>query len=374
MDNYTIVHYGEMRLKGRNRHKFEDKLISNIKKICGGKIEKLSSSLLCKNSDLEKFRYISGISWYASCLKFDKNFDQIITYFCKLDESSYAGKNTFALRVKRSDKSYEYDSTRIANIIGDIVRTQTGLKVNLKNPDVNIHIEINEYILVYFEKLKGIGGFPNGIHGKVFCLLSGGIDSPVAAYFMMRKGCHVDLIHFHAFTDNKSILDTKIDKVVRTLNNYQLNTSLYVVPSYLLDLNMYDMKEISGYEMILFRTFIYRVAAKIGMKHNYKALVSGDSIGQVASQTIDNLNVILTGADMPIFQPLIAFDKQEIVDISKNIGLYEQSIESYKDCCSIISKKPVTNTKPQNLEALENLISIDNIVEKSIQLAECYRY
>jgi len=374
MDTYTIVHYGELRLKGRNRNKFEDKLISNIKKICGGKVEKLSSSLLCKYSDLDKFKYISGISWYASCIKFNKNFDEIIQYFKNSDTSLFHNKKTFALRVKRSDKSYIYNSGQVANIIGDIVRNKTGLNVDLNNPDINIHIEINEYILAYFDKQKGIGGFPNGIHGKVLCLLSGGIDSPVAAYFMMRKGCHVDLVHFHAFTDNKKIKDSKIDRIVRIINKYQLSTRLYVVPTYFLDLNIMNNPDVASYEMLLFRKFIYLVSQDIAIKNSHKALVSGDSLGQVASQTIDNMNVVYSGIKMPLMQPLIAYDKQEIIDISKDVGVYETTIEPYKDCCSILSKNPVTNAKIDILQNLENKLNLQGIVEQTHTLLDCYEY
>lgn len=374
MDTYTIVHYGELRLKGRNRNKFEDKLISNIKKICGGKVEKLSSSLLCKNSDLDKFKYVSGISWYASCIKFNKNFDEIIQYFNNPDLSLFNDKKSFALRIKRSDKSYIYDSGHVANTIGDIIRERAGLKVDLKNPDINIHIEINEYILIYTNKQRGIGGFPNGIHGKVLCLLSGGIDSPVAAYFMMRKGCHVDLIHFHAFTDNNKIINSKIDNIVKIINRFQGHTNLYVVPSYLFDFVVFNHIDLTGYEMIIFKKFMYLVSQNIALNNGYKAIVTGDSLGQVASQTIENLNAVQDGFEVMILQPLIAFDKQEVIDKSKEIGTYEISIQNYKDCCSIFSNNPVTRAKSKSVDRLLSKINIDKIISDTTGILENYHY
>lgn len=373
-DKYTIVHYGELRLKGRNRIKFENKLINNIKKICGGKVEKLSSSVLCKNSDLEKFRYVSGISWYAQCIKLDKDFDSLLNYINNIDKSVFNNHKSFAIRVKRSDKSYKYNSNQIATLIGDIIRTKFHLRVDLKNPDITIYIEINEYILVYYHRYKGLGGFPNGIHGKVLCLLSGGIDSPVAAYLMMRKGCHVDLIHFHGFTDNNKIKLSKIDRIIKKLIRYQLNTRLFVVPSYLFDLNVFDNKNTLYYEMILFRRFIYILSQKVAMKNNYKILVSGDSLGQVASQTIENLVAVTNGIKTPIVQPLIAFDKQEIIDVSREIDLYDLSIEPYKDCCSIKSRNPVTRTETSSINRICKHINLDSIVSDSLKLMGYFDY
>jgi len=197
MNNHVIAHYGDLRLKGRNRHKFEDLLISNIKKICGGEVEKLSSSLLCHNTNLNKFKYISGISWYAECTVLKKHYDELLSYFNNINTALLNDKKTFAVRIKRSDKKIT---------LGDLIRTEYGLRVDLNNPDITFYIEISEYILVHYQKNKGIGGFPAGIHGKVLCLLSGGIDSPVAAYEIIRSGKDVVLI-FYIFMLSPKILN-----------------------------------------------------------------------------------------------------------------------------------------------------------------------
>jgi len=367
MQDYIIVHYGELRLKGRNRIRFEERLIANIKEKCGGRVEKLSSSLLCYNSNLENFSYISGISWYASCYKLSKDFNELIEYCSNLNLNLFKNKKSFALRVKRSDKNYVYDSQQIAEKLGDIIRKKYNLSVDLKNPDINIYIEISDYMLVYYERIKGLGGFPAGIHGKVLCLLSGGIDSPVAAYEMIRKGCKVDLLHFHSFTDNNEINSTKIIKLAEILRKYQSKTRLYLIPSYYFDLNIFNSTNILGYEMILFRIFMIMIAQIIALKYNYKAIVTGDSLGQVASQTLENMAAVYHNITMLVLQPLIACDKQDIIDKAKLIGTYDKSIEPYKDCCSIVSKKPVTKAKAENIKRIQGEIDLEFIIEESIK-------
>lgn len=370
MQNYIIVHYGELRLKGRNRIRFEERLIADIKEKCGGRVEKLSSSLLCYNSDLAKFRYISGISWYANCYKLNKIFTELQQFFNNIDKSIFKDKKSFALRVKRSDKNYVYDSQQIAEKLGDKIRKKYNLSVDLKNPDINIYIEISDYMLVYYERIKGLGGFPSGVNGRVICLLSGGIDSPVAAYEMIRKGCKVDLLHFHSFTDNNAIKNSKIVRIAELLKKYQGNIKLYVVPSYHFDLNVFSNSNIVRYEMIFFRKFIFMLAQKLSLKYKYQAIVSGDSLGQVASQTLENLDVVYKDLKIPILHPLIAYDKQDIVDKAKTIGTYNISIEPYKDCCSLISEKPVTKSRIDKINRLEKLINLQDIIYKTEQNIE----
>jgi thiamine biosynthesis protein ThiI len=374
MANHIIVHYGDLRLKGRNRNKFEDLLINNIKKICGGEVEKLSSSLLCHNTELDKLKYISGISWYAECTVLQKNYDELLNYFNKLDKSILQDKKSFAVRIKRSDKKFEYDTNQLAQKIGELIRTEYNLEVDLSNPDITFYIEISEYILIYYSKIKGLFGFPAGIHGKVLCLLSGGIDSPVAAFNIIKKGCHVDLIHFHGYTDNKKVIDSKIFKIAKILDQYQLNTKIYIVPSYIFDFSIIKKKTILGYEMILFRIFMHKLSQTIASNNNYKALVNGDSLGQVASQTIENIATVQKDLDIQVLQPLISLDKQEIINQAMEIETYAASIEKYKDCCSIISKNPVTKATYEKVQKLEQLINLDQIIDETMSNIYVYSF
>lgn len=374
MQNYIIVHYGELRLKGRNRFRFEDKLISNISKICGGKIEKLSSSLLCRNSKLENFKFISGISWYAPCIKLSKDYDELINYIKNIDKSNFINKKSFAVRIKRSDKKFEYDSNQLAITLGDLIRTEYGLRVDLNNPDITFYIEISEYILVHYQKNKGIGGFPAGIHGKVLCLLSGGIDSPVAAIKAIKRGCRVDLLHIHTFSDNEFIRDTKIEGIINIINKYQNESKLYVLSNKIFDINLLNNNECSGYEMILFRKFIFLLAQMLAKEKRYKAIVTGDNLGQVASQTLENLAVVYNDIDIPIIHPLITYDKEEIIETAKQYGTYNLSIEKYKDCCSLISNSPKTKPDKIKLQKLIKNINLTSIVENSMKQISKFNY
>lgn len=367
-NNYIIVHYGELRLKGRNRCKFENKLISNIKNICGGEITKLGSSLLCIGSNLHQFKYVAGISWYAPCIKLNKNKESLIEYINALDSEIFKCTKSFALKVKRSDKSFPLNSMEIASILGDMIYSRHNINVDLNKPELTIYIEINEHILVYYERFNGLGGFPTGIHGKVLGLLSGGIDSPVSVYSMIRKGCHVDLIHFHVYSTNEEVYHSKISKIVKQLNNYQLKTKLYLIPSYIFDFAILSNSNIKGYEMILFRRFIHKIAEIISEREGYKAVVNGDSLGQVASQTIENIKAVDNAINNIIFRPLLAMDKQEIIDIAREIETYDISIEKYKDCCSIISTKPQTKSSVDKIIDFENLLGMENIVTESLNL------
>lgn len=372
MSQHIIVHYGELRLKGRNRVKFEDRLISNIRNKCGGRVQRLSSSLLCSDCDINKFRFISGISWYADCIKIDKNYQNLINYFKENELSELKGSKSFGLVIKRSDKNFEYDSRQIAVNLGELIRKKYELSVDLDHPDIRIYIEINEYILIYFERITGLGGFPTGINGRVLCLLSGGVDSPVAAYELMRKGCNVDFIHFHVFNDNQRVLESKIIDLCKKLNYYQTVSKIFIVPNCIFDLAIIKNNDIHGYEMILFRRFMHKIAGIIALNNNYSALVNGDSLGQVASQTIENLSVLALDLQSYIFQPLIIYDKNDIIEISKAIGTYDISIQDYKDCCSIISKNPVIKSDINKIRLLENQIDIDALINKTINLISVY--
>jgi len=374
MNNHVIAHYGDLRLKGRNRNKFEDLLISNIKKICGGEVEKLSSSLLCHNTNLNKFKYISGISWYAECTVLKKHYDELLSYFNEFNKSLLKDKKTFAVRVKRSDKKFEYDSNQLAITLGDLIRTKYGLSVDLNNPDITFYIEISEYILIYYRKIKGLFGFPAGIHGKALSLFSGGIDSPVAAFNIIKQGCHVDLIHFHGYTDHNKVLNSKIYQIAEILDRYQHKTILYVVPSYIFDFSIINNKAILGYEMILFRRFIHKLSESVALKSNYKALINGDSLGQVASQTIENITTVLKDMDIHVLQPLISLDKQDIIGQANDIDTYSLSIEKYKDCCSIISKNPVTKASYDKVQKLEQLINLDKIIDETMSNIYIYSF
>jgi thiamine biosynthesis protein ThiI len=368
----TLIHYGELSLKGKNRSLFENKLKENIERETGGKVTKYRGRFVLENGEPELLKYVFGISWYADALRIDKNFDSIRDIILSKVEKELAGKSSFAVFVKRSDKSFHQTSMELENAIGSAISKRFPIKVNLKNPELSVFIEIADDVYVYFQKKQGLKGLPVDVSGNVLSLLSGGIDSPVASYLMMKRGCRVNFIHFHVFSNNILIKDTKMRYVFEILNKYQGNSRIYLVPYYQFEMAVLKTVNTRGHEMILFRRFMVRVAERIALQNGFKALVTGDSLGQVASQTMENIAQITKIVTMPIFQPLIAYDKQEIVDLAKKVGTYELAIENYKDCCSIVSANPRTKANKKLIQLLEERMKIYEVIEKTLELVSFY--
>lgn len=374
MDNQiiTLIHYGELSLKGKNRSLFEDKLKDNIERETGGKVTKYRGRFVLENGDPEHLKKVFGISWYTDAIRVEKDFDSIKNQILTKVKDHLPAKSSFGVFVKRSDKSFPCTSMELENKIGSAISKSYSLPVDLKNPELSVFIEIADEVYVYFKKKQGLKGLPVDVSGNVLSLLSGGIDSPVASYLMMKRGCRVNFIHFHVFSDNKLINDTKMRRVFETLNKYQGNSRIFLVPYYQFEMGILKALHTRGHELILFRRFMVRVAEMISLQNGFKALVTGDSLGQVASQTMENIAQITKIVLMPIFQPLIAYDKQEIVDLAKQIGTYELSIENYKDCCSIVSSNPRTKANTKQILALEERMNIDKVIEKTLELVSVY--
>ena len=371
--NITLIHYGELSLKGRNRSFFENKLKENIERETGGKVIKYRGRFVLENGDPELLKNVFGISWYAEALKVDKNYDSIREIVLRNVDKELSGKSSFAVFVKRSDKSFPYTSMELENEIGSEISKSYAIKVNLKSPELSVFIEIADDVYVYFKKKQGLKGLPVDVSGDVLSLLSGGIDSPVASYLMMKRGCRVNFIHFHVFRDNNLINDTKMLHVFEALNKYQGNSRIFLVPYYQFEMAILKALHTGGHELVLFRRFMVRVAERISLKNGFKALVTGDSLGQVASQTMENIAQITNTVSMPIFQPLIAYDKQEIIDLAKKIETYELSIENYKDCCSIVSSNPRTKANTKQILALEERMDMEEVIEKTLELVSLYK-
>ncbi len=364
----TLIHYGELSLKGKNRSLFENKLLENIERETGGKVTKYRGRLVLEGGNSDKLKYIFGISWYADALIVKKNVESIVTSVLSEVESQILDKNSFGVFVKRADKSFDCRSMELENIIGQQISDKFNTRVDLKNPDLSVFVEISEDVYIYFNKIQGLRGLPIDVSGNVLSLLSGGIDSPVASYLMMKRGCRVNFIHFHVFSDNKHVTDTKMKEVIDTLNKFQGKTRIFLVPYYLFEMASLNALDTRGHELVLFRRFMVKVAEHIALENDFKALVTGDSLGQVASQTMENIAQITKIVSMPIFQPLIAYDKQEIVDLAKEISTYEISIEQYKDCCSIVSSNPRTKANSRQIETLEKAMDIEDLIEQTLEL------
>ena len=369
----TLIHYGELSLKGKNRSLFENKLKENIERETSGKVTKYRGRFVLENGDPENLKNVFGISWYAEAIRVDKNYNSIRDLILNKVKNEVSGKGSFGVFVKRADKSFPYTSMELENDIGREISKSFAIKVNLKNPELSVFIEIADDVYVYFKKKQGLKGLPVDVSGNVLSLLSGGIDSPVASYLMMKRGCRVNFIHFHVFSNNTLVIDTKMRRLFESLNKYQSNSRIFLVPYYQFEMEILKAVNTKGHELILFRRFMVRVAERIALQYGFKALVTGDSLGQVASQTMENIAQITNTVSMPIFQPLIAYDKQEIVDLAKKVGTYELSIENYKDCCSIVSSNPRTKANKKQIQSLEEKMNINDVIDKTLELVSVYR-
>lgn len=363
-----IVHYGEIGLKGLNRPFFVKKLISNIKERVNEKIEHLSSRIVFQvdSRDLESVKEnlekVFGIEWFCFSYKSSLNINQIK----ELIEKKFDIKRdqTFKIETKRADKSFYLNSSEINKILGEHVIKKFKCKVSLKSPQKIIYIEIfdkNAYI--YFQKFKGLGGLPIGCSGKILNLLSGGIDSPVAAFLLMKRGCMVDNLHFHGFKKFEERDVEKIIKIGKILSEYYKKMKIYFVPFYPFEAEALKINE--KYRLVLFRRFMFRFAEIVATNKKYDSLSSGENLAQVASQTIENINIIQRDLKIPVLRPLISNDKKETIELAKRIGTYYISIQKYRDCCSLlIPKHPILRPKLDKIEKLEKKLNIEKIIDE----------
>jgi len=356
-----LVRYSEISLKGKNRGFFERKLIENIKnKIPGASIETDCGSILIDSNNFDKLNEVFGVSWFAKVWGVELDFEEIKSEVLKI--LKFKKPETFRITANRSDKRFPIKSQDLAREIGKFCE-EHGFEVDLKNPDLEVFVDIlSKRALIYEEKISGLGGLPVGTSGKVLCLLSGGIDSPVAAFQIAKRGCKVDFLHFYALRNVDEIKKSKIPRLVAELERFCGKSKLVLAP--FLDFQMAVLEK-GEYELQLFRRFMLKVAEKIALENGYEAIVLGDNLNQVASQTLENMTAVQQGIGIPIFRPLLTFDKNEIVELAGKIGTYRVSIEDYKDCCSIIARRPKTRIKKEKLLELEKEINIDKIVTQT---------
>ncbi|MEA1936793.1 MAG: tRNA uracil 4-sulfurtransferase ThiI [Patescibacteria group bacterium] len=397
---HIIIHYDEITLKGKNRPFFERALMNNIeellKRIKHRKVYKELGKFIIdideqiynpSQSSAERLRQgesktetqkikeilknIPGISNFTLAVSCEKDIEKIkekTVEFVKSSQFSIEKRGecrTFKIEARRGDKKFKLKSPEINCKVGGCVLENTDLQVDVHNPDLEIVVDVgNKNCFIYAERIKGIGGLPTGTAGKLVSLISGGIDSPVASFMMMRRGAKIVFIHFKNKTVSSSAGDQKIEKLVKILSRFQGKSKLYVVPF------EEFQKEIiakipAKNRMIIYRRMMFKLSEIIAKKENAKGFVTGDSLSQVASQTIDNINAIYKAANLPIFPPLIGINKQETINLAKQINTYETSIIPYQDCCSfLIAKHPETRAKLDEIIKQDKNLEIDEITEK----------
>lgn len=362
MFNKILIRYGELVLKGKNRINFINTLAKNINNMIGEKPEIEFDRMFLKYSknNLEKLNYVFGISSFSPVLVVKKEISAIEKYANSLIKES---SKTFKVVSHRNDKNFEFNSNEINQRVGSYILKNNHLKVDVHNPNQIIYIEIrknNAY--VFTDYLLGLGGLPVGISGKTLHLLSGGIDSPIAAFKMIKRGMKVDFLSFITppQTDEKTI--QKLKDIITLLSKYQVHSTLYLC-NYSTLMNYISLTSKNAYRITLMRRSFYRIASNLANKLKVIAISNGDNLGQVASQTLESLTVISSViTDKPIFRPLLTNDKEETIRIAKNINTYEISIQKANETCELFApKEPVT--KPRLHEVLQLEQELDMLPE-----------
>ncbi|HEC82652.1 MAG TPA: tRNA 4-thiouridine(8) synthase ThiI [Thermoplasmatales archaeon] len=368
-----LIHYGEIGLKGKNRIKFENLLVKNIRRILNDEIVKISREhgrILVfekENADyevlVEKLKKLPGIENFSFAIQTSCDIDEIKKNSLKLIKGE--DFKSFKVHTKRGDKSFPLTSIQINEMVGEEIKNKMKKEVNLNSPEITIYVEIGRRnAFIYKEKISGVGGLPTGTQGKVISLLSGGIDSPVASWMMMKRGCNVIFLHFY----NETIVSypKKIEEIIQHLTETQIESKAYFVK--IGDFQREVIKSVPAkYRMLIYRRFMNKIANEIAKKEKAKGIVTGDSIGQVASQTLDNIICIYSSSNFPVFSPLIGLDKKEIIDIAMKIGTYEFSIKPYDDCCSfMVAKHPAIRAGIEEIKKMEGRIyfSLEKILEE----------
>ena len=379
-----LLKYGEISLKGLNRPMFEKQLLANVAKALAplGKfsIRKSQSTVYVEplgddidmQAATERLSKVFGIVNICPAAKCQKTIEDIerTTLEC-LSQIDLNGK-TFKVEVKREDKQFPMNSPQLCRHMGAVILKNTeGLSVDVHNPDILVQIEIRKEAFIFTQKVSGAGGMPVGTAGRAALLLSGGIDSPVAGWMISKRGVVLDAVHFHSHPYTSDRAKEKVIELAKIMTQYTGPIRLHVVPFTDIQLDIID-KCPKNYLTIIMRRLMMRIAEKIARESGAMALITGESIGQVASQTMESLVVTDNAVDMPVFRPCIGMDKEEIVTISKKIDTYETSILPYEDCCTIfVPKHPKTKPSIAEIQEAEKLLTDpEGMMEKAIQNRE----
>ncbi len=382
---HIICHYSEIALKGQNRIYFEKILKSNIKRmvdeIASGsikKIERLRGRFLIHltengqhSTDIiqSTLQNVFGLAYFAFAYKTDSEIE-IIKKDC-VELLQRFDFTTFRVTARQINKQFPFSAQTLNEEIGAAVIAKLKKKVNLSAPEAICYIDVlEEATYLYTEKIKGQNGLPVGTSGKVVVMLSGGIDSPVAAYYALKRGMQVIYVHFHSVPLVSEASIEKVRDTVEVLKKYQLNAKLYLVKfAEIQQAIMVDSNP--KLRVILYRRFMIKIAEKISKNENAKAIYTGEALGQVASQTIENIAVVEDAAELPVIRPLIGFDKQEIIRKAEEIGTYEISILPHQDCCTLyVPKHPATKARLQDVIKNEAVLDSDQLITRAIESAK----
>lgn len=389
MERIILIRYGEIHLKGQNRPFFEKALHKNIKNSLRSfpdvKVIRAQGRYYVENyedeaSIIDALTRVFGIVSISPAYKLGKDFDLLGAAVEQMTAAYLAQRPgdtivSFKVESRRADKTYPLNSMDISKKLGSRLLSAypDRLKVDVHDPDLRVNVEIREHAYIYHQVIKGAGGMPVGTNGKAALLLSGGIDSPVAGYMIAKRGVSLTAIHYHSFPYTSDRSKQKVIDLARHLTRYSGPFRLHIVPFTEIQQELYE-KCPDSQLTVLMRRFMMKIAEQIAIKEGAKALITGESIGQVASQTIEALGVTNDAVSLPVFRPLIGLDKVEIMDIAQEIGSYETSILPYEDCCTIFTPKhPVTHPKLERIKASEKLVDGDRLIAEAVSNTELIR-
>lgn len=385
MKNIILVRYGEIILKGLNRPVFEDKLVGNIRsainKFGKAKVIKSQGRIYIEPEDekyeidlvMQKVINVFGVISVSPVWKIETDYEQIKANAVKMASElvEQNGYKTFKVEAKRGNKRFPMQSPEICNDVGGyVLENVNGLSVDVHNPDFILYIEVRESTYIYSETIKGFGGMPLGSNGKAMLLLSGGIDSPVAGWMMAKRGVELEAIHFYSYPYTSERAKQKVIDLAQILTGYCGKMRLHIVPFTEIQLAINDNCPQEQLTIIM-RRIMMRIAEQIARNSNAMALVTGESIGQVASQTMHGLYCTDAAVNMPVFRPLIAMDKVEVVDIARKIDTFETSILPYEDCCTVfVAKHPQTKPKLERIMYSEEKVDFEPLIKTAIENTE----
>lgn len=382
-----LIKYAEIGVKGKNRFMFEDALVTQIrhalKDIDGdfmvvkesGRIYATAESEYDFDEAVETLKRIFGIAAICPMVQVDDNgYEDLKKQVLAYVDAVYEDKNfTFKVNARRGNKKYPVNSDQINRDLGEVILDAfPETKVDVHQPEVMLHVEVRNRINIYSIVIPGPGGMPVGTNGKAMLLLSGGIDSPVAGYMISKRGVKIDAVYFHAPPYTSERAKQKVVDLAKLVSRYSGPVHLHIVNFTDIQLYIYDQcphEELT----IIMRRYMMRIAERLAVDAGAQALITGESIGQVASQTMQSLAATDAACTMPVFRPVIGFDKQEIVDVAEKIGTYETSVLPFEDCCTIfVAKHPVTKPNLKMIERSEEKLKekIDEMVETAINTVE----
>ena len=378
MKKAILIRYGEIHLKGKNRPFFERALKNQIKRACSGiecEVSMLGGRYYIREYDIkdeqvlvESVLKVFGVHSISIAYVVEKDKDVLAQKAVEVAREQGITQGTFKVDVKRADKHFKMNSMNLAAYIGEkMLDAYPGLKVKMEDPEHMVYAEVREECYIYINKIMGPGGMPVGTGGKAMLLLSGGIDSPVAGYLMAKRGLQLRAVHYHSFPFTSERAKQKVIDLRNIMQNYCGNIPLSVVPFTKIQEEIHKNCE-DRFMTIIMRYFMMRIAEAAALKYDCKALITGESLGQVASQTIDSLAVSNSSVDLPVFRPLIAMDKIEIMDLARRIDTYETSILPYEDCCTVfLPKHPVTKPKLSDIMEEVNKLDAEELIKEAVE-------